>query len=65
MVTNTVEREIRPVAVIRKAVPNSVEPKAWPTDLLEQMVSGKVNSSSLAPLPPWVCHYAKFSALTA
>ncbi len=65
MDTNTVEREIRPLAVIRQAILNSVNPHAWPTDMLEQMVSGKVNSRSLAPLLPWVWRYAKYAALTS
>ncbi|MFM8616630.1 MAG: IS66 family transposase, partial [Alphaproteobacteria bacterium] len=80
MDTNTVEREIRPVAVTRKAalfagsegggenwaiaatlirtaILNGVDPRAWLTDVLEQMVSGKVKSrkfSTLGIAPgPW------------
>jgi transposase len=71
MDTNTVKREIRPVAVTRKAalfagseggganwaiaatlirtaILNGVDPQAWLTDVLEQMVSGKVNSRAIA-----------------
>ena len=88
MDTNTVEREIRPVAVTRKAalfagsegggenwaiaatlirtaILNGVDPQAWLTDVLEQMVSGKVNSRSLAELLPWAWRDAKRTALAA
>jgi transposase len=88
MDTNTVEREIRPVAVTRKAalfagsegggenwaiastlirtaILNGVDPQAWLTDVLEQMVSGKVNSRSLASLLPWAWRDAKRAELAA
>ena len=86
--TNTVEREIRPVAVtlkaalfagsegggenwaiaatlIRTAILNGVDPQAWLTGVLEQMVSGKVNSFSLASLLPWAWRDAKRAELAA
>ncbi len=88
MDTNTVEREIKPVAVTRKAalfagsegggenwaiattlirtaILNGVDPQAWLTDVLEQMVSGKVNSRSLASLLPWAWRDAKRAELAA
>jgi hypothetical protein len=88
MDTNTVEREIRPVAVTRKAalfagsegggenwaiattlirtaILNGVDPQAWLTDVLEQMVSGKVNNRSLASLLPWAWRDAKRVELAA
>lgn len=88
MDTNTVEREIRPVAVTRKAalfagsegggenwaiattlirtaILNGVDPQAWLTDVLEQMVSGKVSSRSLAELLPWAWRDAKRAELAA
>jgi hypothetical protein len=88
MDTNTVEREIRPVAVTRKAalfagsegggenwaiattlirtaILNGVDPQAWLTGVLEQMVSGKVNSFSLASLLPWAWRDAKRAELAA
>jgi hypothetical protein len=88
MDTNTVEREIRPVAVTRKAalfagseaggenwavattlirtaILNGVDPQAWLTDALEQMVSGKVNNRSLASLLPWAWRDAKRDAVAA
>ena len=88
MDTNTVEREIRPVAVTRKAalfagsegggenwaiattlirtaILNGVDPQAWLTDVLEQMVSGKVNSRNLASLLPWAWRDAKRAELAA
>jgi transposase len=88
MDTNTVEREIRPVAVTRKAalfagsegggenwaiaitlirtaILNGVDPQAWMADVLEQMVSGKVNSRSLASLLPWAWRDAKRDAVAA
>ena len=88
MDTNTVEREIRPVAVTRKAalfagsegggenwaiattlirtaILNGVDPQAWLTDVLEQMVSGKVKNRSLASLLPWAWRDAKRHAIAA
>jgi len=88
MNTNTVEREIRPVAVTRKAalfagsegggenwaiaatlirtaILNGVDPHAWLTDVLEQMVSGKVNNRSLSSLLPWAWRDAKGHAIAA
>jgi hypothetical protein len=54
-----------PTTLIRTAILNSVDPQAWLTDVLEQMVSGKVNSRSLASLLPWAWRDAKRHAITA
>jgi hypothetical protein len=50
---------------IRTANLNGVDPQAWLTDVLEQMVSGKVNSRSLASLLPWAWRDTKCAELAA
>jgi hypothetical protein len=39
--------------------------QAWLTDVLEQMVNGKVNRRSLESLLPWVWRDAKCAAVAA
>ena len=51
--------------LIRTAILNGVDPQAWLTDVLEQMVNGKVNSRSLASLLPWAWRDAKRAKLAA
>ena len=51
--------------LIRTAILNGVDPQAWLTDVLEQMVSGKVNSRNLAALLPWAWRDAKRAKLAA
>ena len=74
--TNTVEREIKPVVMVRNnalfagsdrggehwaivssllrtARLNDVDPQAWLTDVLTQIVSGQVKQTELASLLPW------------
>jgi hypothetical protein len=51
--------------LIRTAILNGVDPQAWLTDVLEQMVSGRVNSRSLASLLPWAWRDAESAALAA
>jgi hypothetical protein len=51
--------------LIRTAILNGVDPQAWLTDVLEQMVIGKVNSRSLASLLPWAWRDAKRAELAA
>jgi transposase len=85
MDTNTVEREIRPVAttrraalfagsegggrnwaiattLVRTAILNDVNPQAWLTDVLEQMVRGEVKSTELETLLPWTWREARRAA---
>jgi hypothetical protein len=51
--------------LIRTAILNGVDPQAWLTNVLEQMVSGKVNSRNLAALLPWAWRDAKRAKLAA
>jgi hypothetical protein len=51
--------------LIRTATLNGVDPQAGLIDVLEQTVSRKMNSRSLAPLLPWAWRDAKRAELAA
>ncbi len=50
---------------LAEAILNGVDPQAWLTDVLEQMVSGKVSSRSLASLLPLAWRDARVRIRTA
>ncbi len=41
---------------------NGVEPQAWPTDVLERMVSGRTKAHELARLLPWTWKAERLAA---